>query len=292
MKTLMTNIAAGGGALGVMLAACGAYAQAIDAGDYIPAPSGVQLGIVYAQFSHAGSLYADGDKIDDGAELDTAVSVLRYVRYAKVAGKTFDYQIIQPYGRVEAGGSVQALGGSTGFGDTIFVAAFWPFENPETETYLGLSSYVYAPTGEYDADKAVNLGENRWRGVLQAAYSRKLSEKWIGELAGDVTVYGANKDFAAGRLEQDPTWRAQAFARYLVDDANEANLRLMYVRNGETQVAGLDRNDEGGTLSAMVTWRHNFRPTLQFLTQVGTDLKVDNGFKDDARLQFRLVNVF
>lgn len=292
MKTLIRTIAAGAGVLGVTAFAGGAMAQAIDAGDYIPAPAGVQLGIVYAQFSHADSLYVDGDKVDDKAELDTAVSVFRYVKYLKVAGKTFDYQVIQPYGRVEAGGSVSGLGGSTGFADTIFVAAFWPVENHETDTYLGMSSYVYAPTGEYDADKPINLGENRWRGVVQAAFSQKLSDKWIGELAGDVTVYGDNRDFAAGRLEQDPTWRVQAFARYLVDGSNEANLRLMYVRNGETQVAGIDRNDDGGALSAMATWRHNFKPTLQFLTQVGTDLKVDNGFREAARLQFRIVNIF
>ena len=292
MDKVIKTIAAGAGALGLAAIAGGAAAQAIDGGDYIPAPSGVQLGVVYAQFSHAGALYANGDKVDGDAELDTAVSVFRYVAYTKLAGMTFDYQVIQPYGHVEAGGSVEALGSATGFADTIFVATLWPIENHETGTYLGISPYIYAPTGEYDADRPINLGENRWRGVLQAVFSQKLSEKWVGEIAGDVTLYGNNDDNAAGRLEQDPTWRAQAFARYLVDDANEANLRLMYVRNGETQVAGLDRNDEGGTLSAMVTWRHNFRPTLQFLTQVGTDLKVDNGFKEDARLQFRLVNVF
>lgn len=292
MNRLIKTIAAGTGALGLAAIAGGATAQAIDGGDYIPAPSGVQLGVVYAQFSHAGSLYANGDKVDGDAELDTAVSVFRYVAYTKLMGKTFDYQVIQPYGHVEAGGSVKALGSATGFADTIFVATLWPIENHETGTYLGISPYIYAPTGEYDADRPINLGENRWRGVLQAVFSQKLSEKWVGEIAGDVTLYGDNDDNAAGRLEQDPTWRVQAFARNLIDDANEANLRLMYVKSGETQVGGIDRNDDGGTLSTMVTWRHNFKPSLQFLTQVGTDLTVDNGFKEDARLQFRLVNVF
>ncbi|MBU2419198.1 MAG: transporter [Alphaproteobacteria bacterium] len=292
MNRLIKTIMGGVGALSLSAVASGAVAQAIDAGDYIPAPSGVQLGIVYAQFSHAGSLYSNGDRVDGDAELDSAISIFRYVAYTKLAGMTFDYQVIQPYGHVEAGGSVDALGSATGFADTIFVATLWPIENHETGTYLGISPYIYAPTGEYDADKAINLGENRWRGVLQAVLSQKLSKKWVGEIAGDVTLYGDNDDNAAGRLEQDPTWRVQAFARYLIDGANEANLRLMYVRSGETQVAGIDRNDDGGTWSAMATWRHDIRPTLQLMTQVGTDLDIDNGFKEDARLQFRLVNVF
>lgn len=292
MTTRIKTITAGAAALCAAAFAHGAMAQAIDAGDYIPAPAGVKLGIVYAQFSHSNALYANGNKVDPNAELDTAVSVFRYVAYTKLMGKTFDYQVIQPYGHVEAGGSVAALGSATGFADTIFVATLWPIENHETGTYLGISPYIYAPTGEYDADKPINLGENRWRGVLQAVLSQKLSDKWVGEIAGDVTLYGDNKDNAAGRLQQDPTWRVQAFARYKIDSANEANLRLMYVRSGETQVGGIDRNDDGATVSAMATWQHNFKPTLQFLTQVGTDLKTDNGFKEAARLQFRIVNVF
>ena len=142
MNRLIKTIAAGAGALGLAAIAGGAAAQAIDGGDYIPAPSGVQLGVVYAQFSHAGALYANGDKVDGDAELDTAVSVFRYVAYTKLAGMTFDYQVIQPYGHVEAGGSVEALGSATGFADTIFVATLWPIENHETGTYLGISPYI------------------------------------------------------------------------------------------------------------------------------------------------------
>jgi len=291
-KLIKMASAAAAALLGGLAVAGAASAQAIDAGDYIPAPDGVQLGLVYAQFSHAGSLYADGDKVDDEAELDTAISIFRYVRFGKIGDKTFNWQVIQPYGRVSAGGSTSALGSATGFADTILVATYWPVENHETGSYFGVSGYAYLPTGEYDGDAAINLGENRWRGVIQAVYSQKLSDRWVGEVAGDVTLFGENDDLGGARLEQDPTWRVQGFARYMIDDANEANLRLMYVRHGETELANLARNDDGETVSAMVTWRHSFRPTLQLMTQLGTDLSVDNGFKEGARLQFRLVNVF
>src|ERR1700712_1536462 len=73
-------------------AAMPAYAQAIDAGDYVPAPPGTKLALVYLRYSHSGAVYAKGEKVDDKAELETAVSIMRYVGFTKIAGMTLDYQ--------------------------------------------------------------------------------------------------------------------------------------------------------------------------------------------------------
>ena len=80
--------------------------------------------------------------------------------------------------------------------------------------------------------------------------------------------------------------------KYFSALANEANLRLMYVGGGETQIDGVDQNNESGTVSALATWRHTFSPHWQLLSQVGTDLAVENGFREAARVQFRILKVF
>ncbi|MBC1183311.1 MAG: transporter [Brevundimonas sp.] len=281
------------GALGALGMASTAQAQAIDAGDYVPAPSGTQLGLVYTQYSHANALYADGDKVDGDAELDVALIMARYVGFTKIGGKTLDYQVLLPVVDIQAGGSVDGLGSTRGLADVILVSTLWLHEDAANRSYFGITPYVYVPVGEYDGDKALNPGENRWKGSLQAVWSKGLTEHWVGEIAGDVMVYGENDDFAGGRtLQQDPTWRVQAFARYMIDDANEANLRLMYVGGGETQIDGVDQNNESGTVSALATWRHTFSPHWQLLSQVGTDLAVENGFREAARVQFRILKVF
>lgn len=271
-----------------------AQAQAIDAGDYVPAPSGTQLGLVYLQYSHAGAVYADGQKVDDKAKLDVAVGIARYVGFTKIGGHTLDYQVLQPYGAIWSGGSTAALGSTSGFGDTILVSTLWLHENARTGTYFGVTPYVFLPTGNYSNTRALNLGENRWKGSFQAVISQKLSDKVIAELAGDVMVYGKNTNYGADSqtLSQKATYRIQGFGRYLVDAKNELNLRVMYVGGGRQSVDGVSLDNVTKTTSVLGTWRTTLSPKWQLMTQVGTDLHVENGFKEGARVQLRILKVF
>ncbi|WP_082746208.1 transporter [Sphingomonas sp. CCH5-D11] len=271
-----------------------AHAQAIDAGDYVPAPDGTQLGLVYLQYSHAGALYQDGKKIDDEAELETAISILRYVGFTKIGGMTFDYQVLQPFGHLAGGGSTVSLGKTTGFGDTILVGTLWLHEDAERQSYFGVTPYLYLPTGDYRASRALNLGENRWKGSLQAVYSQGFGKHFIAELSGDVMIYGKNDDagVASDDLTQKATVRIQGFARFPLDDRNELNARIMHVTGGETKINGIEQNNVTRTTSLLGTWRHNFTPKWQIMTQVGADVAVRNGFKEGFRGQIRLLRVF
>lgn len=275
------------------LASVPALAQAIDAGDYVPAPPGTHLGLIYGQYSHAGAIYADGKKVDDKAELDVALTIFRYVGFTKIAGMTLDYQVLQPFGHIEAGGSVKALGSTTGFADTILVSTLWVHNNPDRKSYFGITPYLFLPTGEYDRTKALNLGENRWKGSLQAVYSKGFGDHFVAELAGDAMIFGKNKKYgAASVLEQKAQYRVQGFARYLIDSKNEVNARLMYLTGGETKIDGLDQNNSIKTLSMLGTYRRTLSPAWQVMLQGGTDLSVHNGFREGARMQIRLLKVF
>jgi hypothetical protein len=285
---------AGALALAGLVTSVSARAQAIDAGDYVPAPDGTQLGLVYLQYAHSGALYAHGQKVDDKASLDSAIAILRYVGFTKVAGHTLDYQILQPYGTVWSGGSTSALGKTSGFADTILVSTLWLHENAKTGTYFGVTPYLYLPTGNYNHAQSLNLGENRWKGSFQAVLSQKVSKHFIAEVAGDVMVYGHNTNYgvASQTLTQMPTFRVQGFARYLLNDKNELNLRLMYVGGGRQTVAGLDQDNVTKTTSVLGTWRTSLSPKWQLMTQVGGDLHVENGFKEGTRVQLRILRIF
>lgn len=271
-----------------------ASAQAIDAGDYVPAPDGTQLGLLYLQYANAKGLYVDGRNVDPDAELESAVAIARYVGFTKVGGMTLDYQVLQPFGHLRAHGSASALGETTGFGDTILVSTLWLHENAKSGTYFGITPYVFVPTGDYRAERPLNLGENRWKGSLQAVVSKRVAPKTILELSGDAMVFGTNNDLGAAsqRLTQKPLYRVQGFARYLLDDKNELNARLMYVGGGEQRIDGIEQNNPVGTTSILGTWRHTLSPKWQLMTQVGTDLEVQNGFKEGPRVQLRILRVF
>ncbi len=280
--------------LGAAAISQGAQAQAIDAGDYVPAPDGTHLGLVYLQYAHSGSLYRDGKKVDAKAELDTAVSILRYVGFTKIAGMTLDYQVLQPFGHLEGGGSTKGLGKTSGFGDTILVSTLWLYENPEKKSFFGVTPYVFIPTGEYNAAKALNMGENRWKGSFQAVWSQGIGKHFVAELAGDAMIFGKNSNFGStsDRLTQKAQFRIQGFARYLINDKNEVNARLMYLTGGETKINGVEQDNIVKTTSVLGTWRHTISPEWQIMTQVGTDLSVENGFREGVRGQIRLLKVF
>jgi hypothetical protein len=288
LKTLSAPLALAAASLVAMPA----HAQAIDAGDYVPAPPGTNLALLYLQYSHSGALYSKGDKIDDKAELDTEIGIARYVGFTKVAGMTLDYQVLQPYGRVSGGGSTAALGTSTGFADTILVSTLWVHNDPASKSYLGITPYVYLPTGAYDRSKALNLGEHRWKGSLQAVYSQGIGDHFVAELAGDAMIYGKNDANLGGALTQKAQYRVQGFARYLINPKNELNVRLMYVTGGETRIGGIDQDNVTKTLSALGTWRHSLSPKWQVMAQAGADLSVYNGFAEGARTQLRILRVF
>ncbi|OWK33580.1 transporter [Sphingomonas dokdonensis] len=279
---------------GPVVLAMPATAQAIDAGDYVPAPDGTQLGLVYLQYANAGALYRDGKKVDDDAELESAISILRYVGFTKIGGMTFDYQVLQPFGHLAGGGSTKSLGKTTGFGDTILVGTLWLHEDAEHQSYFGVTPYLFLPTGDYRASRALNLGENRWKGSLQAVYSKGFGKHFIAELSGDVMIYGNNDDAGAASddLTQKATVRIQGFARFPLDARNELNARIMHVTGGETKINGIEQNNVTRTTSLLGTWRHNFTPKWQIMTQVGADVAVRNGFKEGVRGQIRLLRVF
>lgn len=74
---------------------------------------------------------------------------------------------------------------------------------------LGASLKVVAPTGDYDSDRIINVGANRWAAKAELGYIQALSPKWLLELEAGAWVFGDN-DNALGRTrEADPLYTAE-----------------------------------------------------------------------------------
>jgi hypothetical protein len=274
------------------LATSPAAAVKFDAGDYVPAPAGTNLALLYLQHASSDSLWANGHKIDDKARLDTDVGIFRYVGYGKVAGMTFDYQILQPFGSLRASGSTASLGHTSGFGDTILVSTLWVVNKPESGTYVGITPYLYIPDGSYKASRGLNLGENRWKGNMQAVLSQQLTKHVIAEGAADVMFYGDNDKATGGTLKQKKLYEFQGWARYLFDAKTELNMRVSYTTGGETRLGGIEQNDKTDTWAFLGTLRRSLDAHHQIMVQGGKDLSVRNGFKEGMRFQIRLLQIF
>lgn len=275
-----------------MTASTSAMAVKFDAGDYVPAPPGTNLALLYMQHASSDSLWSDGHKIDDKARLDTDIGIFRYVGFGKIAGMTFDYQVLQPFGSVRASGSTASLGSASGVGDTILVSTLWVVNKPESGTYVGITPYLWIPDGQYNASHALNIGENRWKGAMQAVVSQQITKHVIAEGAADVTFYGDNDKAPGGPLKQDKMYEFQGWARYLFDAKTEVNMRVSYTTGGKTTLDGIGQNDSTNTWAFLGTLRRSLDAHHQILVQGGKDIAVRNGFKEGMRFQVRLLQIF
>ena len=77
------------------------------------------------------------------------------------------------------------------------------FKDFEQKTIVGGSFQVVAPTGQYFADRLINLGSNRWAFRPQVGVSHKY-QSWYFEAFGNVWLYTTNRSFWNGnKLEQN-----------------------------------------------------------------------------------------
>ncbi|MFD1841527.1 transporter [Paracidovorax cattleyae] len=205
-----------GGSLAMALLPLSAWAIDVDPGDYVPAPAGTTAGLLYYQHSQRDRLYAQGQQVPIDARLTSDVGILRLVRYMSVGGLTVAPQVLLPFGRLDAGRDTAALGRTSGVGDVILAAPAWLVNDPEFSTYLGISPYLYLPTGSYDRNRALNLGENRWKFDLQVGFVKGLTPHWHIDLTFDSMFHGRNDDSGpTGRtLKQDRIDQGQVYLRY------------------------------------------------------------------------------
>lgn len=272
-----------------------AHAIDIDAGDYTALPEGTNVVALYGQHAQRNSLYAHGDQANGNNGLDSNIGVLRIIHFTKIAGYIVDPQILLPFGELKAKGDVApVLGKGSGVADAIFAATVWTINDPANRRYLGITPFVYAPIGNYDRNKALNLGENRWKYALQVGYIQGISEKFTVDLAADVTAYGKNNraNTAGQSLEQNQSYQLQAFLRYDLRPGIDLRAGLSRGYSGSTKLDGnidklgnrVDKFQLG--TAAFIT------PTTQVMALWGKDLTVSNGFKENSRINVRLLQLF
>lgn len=281
-------------ALLAALASAPAAAIDVDAGDYTALPAGTNLALVHYQHAERDKLYSKGTKVPVNAGLDSDVGILRGVHFMDIGGYIVDPQFLLPFGKLKAKDGTSFLGDAGGTGDLILAATVWLVNQKESNTYFGITPFLTLPTGHYDRSKPLNLGENRTKFTLQAGYITSLARSLSLDLVGDFTVYGRNREFGAAgaTLEQKTSYQAQAHLRYHVTPAFDLRAGMSKAISGETSVNGVDQGDRGSTTKFNIGASYFLRPTTQLLATYGRDASVREGFKENNRLNLRLLQVF
>ncbi|MRV71755.1 transporter [Duganella sp. FT92W] len=276
------------------LASTPAMALDVDAGDYTALPPGTNLALVYYQHAQRDRLYGKGAPVPIVAGLDSDVGILRGVHFMDIGGITVDPQFLLPFGRLKGKDGTAFLGDGSGAGDVILAATAWLVNRKDANTYFGITPFLTLPTGRYDRNKALNLGEHRTKFTLQAGYITPVAPSLSLDLIADVTVYGDNRDFgaASATLAQKASYGAQAHLRYHVSPTMDVRAGVFKTITGETRVNGVGRGDRGDTVKFNLGATYFVRPTTQLLATWGRDTSVRDGFKENSRVNLRLLEVF
>ena len=120
------------------------------------------------------------------------------------------------------------------------------------KTIAGASVQVLVPIGQYDPDKLINLGSNRWSFKTRVGVSQRI-QKWILEGIAAAWFFTPNNDFFGGnRLTQDPIWAGQVNIGYVFKPGLWLALNAGYGTGGSVTVTGAAQSVQKNTRLGLV----------------------------------------
>lgn len=144
---------------------------------------------------------------------------------------------------------------------------------------VAVGGKLYLPTGDYDPDRMINLGGNRWslHAVLPISYV--LGDTMLDpdlttfEIVPSVHIFGDNDDpYGADVMSQDPVFGLQGHITHNFNPMIWASLDGMYEFGGETTVNGVAQDDAeeqftlgatlGVTLSSSFAMRFSYEEVI------------------------------
>ena len=253
-----------------------AAAQEITPRLFWPAPKDTTV-LVSGYAYTFGNVYLDPSIPIEDADADINTGVLAYMQTLGLWGRTSNILLSLPYSSVESQGFLEDrpdFANVSGFGDlsvTLNVnlsgapsmdrEEFLAFRaNPRP--LVGASLKIIAPTGQYDADRLVNVGANRWTARLKLGTALILSPSWVMELSASGWFFGDDPDFVNGRKEQDPLYTLESNLIKRIRPGLWASLDVSYYRGGRQTIQGVELTNEqknlkvGGTLVIPFLERH------------------------------------
>ena len=251
--------------------------------------------------SQRGYYYLNGVKQATPTEVDLSQVHVRLARTFEWSGRPSAAYIQVPYGSIDTKNVNNAVDAPSNTGDLVMMLATWPYANKEKHEFFGVAGYLFLPTGDYDMKYTAgsvntNLGENRYRGTLQAAYHQRIFRSVGWQVAFDTTWFGDNDEFLEGAtkrvtLSRKPLYAAQTSLSYRILPQLGIGASYFYTAGGETQHNGADRNNRVSVHRYELTGFYQF-PTHRITLQYGGDIKTENGFKEDRHVIVRWTQYF
>jgi len=253
------------------------YGQFTDPRTYTPGTVGVNdFEFDYTYARQNGSI--DTSLVVGSAILELNKGDLSYTHNFSLLGQFAWVNATVPYAFVSGSVAESNISGSTnGPGDSSLELAGIlmggkALSAPELTTHeqttsVGVSLTVTVPTGEYNADRVLNLGTHRWsfKPEIGVCYPFGPEQKW--EIDGYINALFFTDNTAYRGVEllrQEPLPGVEGHISYTVTPSFWASLDTRYAFRGETVVDGLAQNNsqQGFIVGTEVHWSPNSHNSL------------------------------
>lgn len=265
-----------------------------DADDYVSSPAGTTVALFYFQHVERDAQYVDGRRVPGAPSLTTDTGILRLAHLVSAGGYLLDPQLLLPFGSQQAGGTLAGWGHTEGVADLIVGNTVWLLDQPKTNNYAGISTFVSVPTGDYDRNRALNWGENRWKLTLQGGWQHALDAQWSAVMIGDGTFFTGNTDYGAtgATLRQRPQWQGQFYLRYTASERVDTFVGYSFTVGGETSIDGVDQHDRQRQSKFTIGGGYFFTPQIELFGAYGHDFSTANALRESNRFNLRVSRSF
>ena len=255
------------------------YAQFAEAHHYDDAPVGVnQLELAYA-YAHSDASI-DTSLVVAGAKFNLNQGTFTYTRYFAFLHRAAWVEASVPL--ADLSGSISGTnvqGSITRSGDSSYavtallkggpVLSADQFVDYQPTTTVGVSLTISAPTGQYNSNKLLNLGSDRWSFKPEIAVSHPFGseQKWQCDVYAHAYFFTDNTSYKGREiLRQEPLPGLEGHVSYFFVHNAWASIDTLYSFRGATVINGVHQNDaqKNFTLGSEVNVSLNPRHSLVF----------------------------
>ena len=252
----------------IMLAGS-ASAQELDPRAYQPSPVGVNV-FTLAYTNSSGDILFEPSFPAKDVEADLHFGGAAAYRSFDFFGRFANVTVAVPYAAGHLRGTLEGIPAQiyrSGLGDIRTRLAvnlkgtpaltLPEFVKHRSDTNIGASFIVSAPTGQYNPRKVINIGQNRWAFKPEVGFS-KMYRKWQMDAYAGVWLFTENDDFLGGTNKQNPIGSFQFHLSYNIRPGFWFGLNTNFYTGGRTIVNGIpgtirqNNSRIGGTVAVPV----------------------------------------
>lgn len=267
------------------------YAQEIEPRAYSNAPVGMNFIVSGFGYSEGGVMTDPSVPLKD-AEIEISGIPIAYARILDFWGRSGKFDVIVVHAFVSGSAIVDdelRTRDVSGFTDpklrlsvNLYGApalSLKEFKDYQQDLVIGASLQVSPPIGQYDSDKLVNIGTNRWSFKPEVGLSKAFGPLTL-ELAASAKFFTENDEFyGKTKYKQDPIYSGQSNIIYRFNRGVWCSLGGTYYSGGRTTKNGVEGNDLqentrfGATVAFPVSKSHSIKlnATTGVFTRTGSD---------------------